>query len=282
MARKLQYFAELYYSGTVMAYQSLFFWIAVGGAGMIAFRFVAFAGTAFAASERLRAFLIGGPVILVLGLLSALHAKGALDYAWLYGSESSDIGPVELGTAAFFAGAAVFAALVAREARSVNRFIFAGLALACLFIAGQEVSWGQWLFQQEVPPELADVNPQNETDLQGLIEPRGFDLFYCIAGFMLIGLAGVALIRPVRNGVAVLAVGNSIFRDIRRFLSWVRYSRFGMLLTLSTAVFLQHKSFEACSELLLSLTLFFFLLHMLGELQQHVFLERRLDMKFTI
>lgn len=257
-----------------MAYQSLFFWIAVGGAGMIAFRFVVFAGTAFAASERLRAFLIGGPVILVLGLLSALHAKGALDYAWLYGSEASDIGPVELGTAAFFAGAAVFAALVAREARSVNRFIFAGLALACLFIAGQEVSWGQWLFQQETPPELADVNLQNETDLQSLIEPRGFDLFYCVAGFM--------LIRPVRNGVAVLAVGNSIFRDIRRFLSWVRYSRFGMLLTLSTAVFLQHKSFEAYSELLLSLTLFFFLLHMLGELQQHVFLERRLDMKFTI
>ena len=265
-----------------MAYQSLFFWIAVGGAGMIAFRFVVFAGTAFAVSERLRAFLIGGPVILVLGLLSALHAKGALDYAWLYGSESSDIGPVELGTAAFFAGAAVFAALVAREAKSVNRFIFAGLALACLFIAGQEVSWGQWLFQQEVPPELTDVNPQNETAPQSLIEPRGFDLVYCIAGFMLIGLAGVALIRPVRNGVAVLAVGNSIFRDIRRFLSWVRYSRFGMLLTLSTAVFLQHKSFEAYSELLLSLTLFFFLLHMLGELQQHVFLERRLDMKFTI
>ena len=281
MARKLQYFTKLYYSGISMAYQSLFFCIAVGIAGMIAFQFIAFAGTPGMVSERLRAFLIAGPFILILGVMSALHAKGALDYSWLFGSETSDVGPIEIGTAACFAGAALMAALVAREVRTVNRVLFGGLAIACFFIAGEEVSWGQWFFRWETPAAIAGVNLQNEINLNNLINPRLYDPVYCLAGCILIGMAIMAMIRPVRDGIAAMSVLNPIARDVRHFMNWVRHSRFGMLLTLATAVFLQHESFEEYSELLLSLTLFFFLLHMLGEMHQRIFLERRLDMQFA-
>ena len=38
-------------------------------------------------------------------------------------------------------------------------------ALACLYIAGEEYSWGQWLFYWSTPERWAEMNRQNETNL---------------------------------------------------------------------------------------------------------------------
>ncbi|MGD2119981.1 MAG: hypothetical protein PVG66_16610 [Chromatiales bacterium] len=37
--------------------------------------------------------------------------------------------------------------------------------LACIYFAGEEVSWGQWYFQWETPESIARINDQGETNL---------------------------------------------------------------------------------------------------------------------
>lgn len=41
-------------------------------------------------------------------------------------------------------------------------------ALGCLYIAGEEISWGQWLFHWTTPMEWARLNDQNETNLHNM------------------------------------------------------------------------------------------------------------------
>ena len=54
-----------------------------------------------------------------------------------------------------------------------------------------------------------------------------------------------------------------VIGEIAAFTDWLGVARFGMVLTLSTAVLLQHESFEEYSEVMLSLTLALFLMHRL-------------------
>jgi hypothetical protein len=37
--------------------------------------------------------------------------------------------------------------------------------LASIYFAGEEISWGQWIFQWETPETLAEINKQKETNL---------------------------------------------------------------------------------------------------------------------
>ncbi len=43
-----------------------------------------------------------------------------------------------------------------------------GLTLACFYLAGEELSWGQQLFQWETPETLAELNDQKETNLHNM------------------------------------------------------------------------------------------------------------------
>lgn len=44
--------------------------------------------------------------------------------------------------------------------------IWTGIAaLCCFYVAGEELSWGQWLFDWETPAKWAAINDQNETNL---------------------------------------------------------------------------------------------------------------------
>lgn len=41
-------------------------------------------------------------------------------------------------------------------------------ALACVYLAGEEISWGQWIFQWESPEVFAAKNDQGETNLHNM------------------------------------------------------------------------------------------------------------------
>ena len=40
--------------------------------------------------------------------------------------------------------------------------------LACFYFAGEEISWGQWLFEWETPQSISQLNDQNETNFHNM------------------------------------------------------------------------------------------------------------------
>lgn len=64
----------------------------------------------------------------------------------------------------FFVITLFFAVLLARS-RARSRFFFAALALACFYVAGEEISWGQRLFNIPTPDFFRAHNLQQETNL---------------------------------------------------------------------------------------------------------------------
>jgi hypothetical protein len=71
-----------------------------------------------------------------------------------------------------FVATVVFAAIAARLfARQSMKFvpsILILLAVACIFIAGEEISWGQRIFGFGTPEELEDLNKQGETTVHNV------------------------------------------------------------------------------------------------------------------
>lgn len=41
-------------------------------------------------------------------------------------------------------------------------------SMACIYFAGEEISWGQWLFQWDTPEAFSGINDQNETNLHNI------------------------------------------------------------------------------------------------------------------
>jgi len=70
----------------------------------------------------------------------------------------------EWGQFYFFAIALCFAVRLV-QARSPFRFFFAVLALACFYVTGEEISWGQRLFNIATPDFFRAHNLQQETNL---------------------------------------------------------------------------------------------------------------------
>jgi hypothetical protein len=71
-----------------------------------------------------------------------------------------------------FAAAAVFAGLCAfrlwNKGERVPAALFALMGLSCVFIAGEEISWGQRLFGFETSESWKEINKQNETTLHNV------------------------------------------------------------------------------------------------------------------
>ena len=68
----------------------------------------------------------------------------------------------------FFVFALLFAVPLARGG-SRFRFFFAALALACFYVAGEEISWGQRLFNIPTPDFFRAHNLQQETNLHNFV-----------------------------------------------------------------------------------------------------------------
>jgi hypothetical protein len=64
-------------------------------------------------------------------------------------------------------------------------------SLACIYFAGEEASWGQWLFHWQTPEALLELNDQGETNLHNISswfdqKPRLLvELFIVIAGLLI-------------------------------------------------------------------------------------------------
>ena len=106
---------------------------------------------------------------LPLGLAVALALLGRLAPAWYATWMNEEQGGVELlQWLVLLACVLVAARLLARAEARRHPALFAWLALtalACFYVAGEEVSWGQHLLQWNTPEYWRAVNDQEETNL---------------------------------------------------------------------------------------------------------------------
>lgn len=77
-------------------------------------------------------------------------------------------------------------------------------SLACIYFAGEEVSWGQWFFGWGTPDALAKVNDQGETNLHNISswfdqKPRTLVEMFIVASGLLMPLWQVLRKTPPRS-----------------------------------------------------------------------------------
>ncbi|MGI9498936.1 MAG: hypothetical protein ACR2P3_02790, partial [Geminicoccaceae bacterium] len=84
----------------------------------------------------------------------------------------TEFGIVELLTAVLLLPAMFFALASARffwrSGGTIEAFLLASFAICCLFLFGEEVSWGQHIFQWSSPEYFLENNKQSETNLHNM------------------------------------------------------------------------------------------------------------------
>ncbi len=107
-------------------------------------------------------------------LLALYPAARAIDFTFYKEVIYAEGGVVENLTAiaGFLAAIAAVAVAFQRGALPARWFgpLFLALGLACLFLSGEELSWGQRIFGWETPEEIAAINKQKETNLHNMTE----------------------------------------------------------------------------------------------------------------
>jgi hypothetical protein len=90
----------------------------------------------------------------------------------------------------YFIASAIFFYLYVK--RSNKTIWYLCLALLCFFVAAEEISWGQRIFNIATPKSLASVNIQNETNLHNIPQFNMKRLAY-------LTVLGTLLILPLSN-----------------------------------------------------------------------------------
>jgi hypothetical protein len=99
----------------------------------------------------------------------------------------------EYCTSLCFLFASIVAAYLAWHASPLRRkAVFALIALLAFFIAGEEISWGQRLFDLSVPDPILERNQQNELTIHNLEAVRALKPQYVLA-YLLVLWAGVSI-----------------------------------------------------------------------------------------
>jgi hypothetical protein len=114
----------------------------------------------------------------VVDVLFALPVVGAMVVILSWGDRplfhllTDDDRVLEWLQFAFYAAATALGAAVAlalwRRGRRPMALLFVAFTLGCLFITGEEVSWGQRIFGWSTPEPIARVNHQGETTVHNL------------------------------------------------------------------------------------------------------------------
>lgn len=142
---------------------------------------------------------------LPLGLAVALALLGRLAPGWYEAWMNGEQGLVELCQwLALVAAVVVAARLLARPGNRSRPALLAWLALAglaCFYVAGEEISWGQHLLQWNTPEYWRAVNDQQETNLHNTSswfdqKPRALLELGVIVGGLL-----APLLRQLRPGL---------------------------------------------------------------------------------
>ncbi|MDA3902223.1 MAG: tetratricopeptide repeat protein [Desulfuromusa sp.] len=82
--------------------------------------------------------------------------------------------------------------------KSRFRFFFAFLALACFYVVGEEISWGQRIFNLMTPDFFEKHNLQNETNLHNFFTgPMTTTLKRSLEYLIALGLVGYGLLYPL-------------------------------------------------------------------------------------
>ena len=137
---------------------------------------------------------------------------GAQDEA-VWGRWMREDGWAEWGTAYAFGGAAVLWAVHAKRSTGLPRLAAILLGLFCVFVAGEELSWGQRVLAFQPPEIFLEQNFQQEANLHNVLQNHsvgGFKLdsrflvaLFCV-GFGVLG-PGVALAWRRRGGTELPA-----------------------------------------------------------------------------
>ena len=135
------------------------------------------------------------PPLLLLAILPVRIADPAAYSQWIDG----ELGLIELATPVLALVGAVFGCrLVAAWWRGgVDRALLWALVMtaACIYFAGEELSWGQHLFGWSTPEALGELNDQNETNLHNMSswfdqKPRLLLELWVLVGGLIMPLVG--------------------------------------------------------------------------------------------
>ena len=112
-------------------------------------------------------------------IMSVVLACSAIVFAiiasYMFGSDyfpilralASEDGPLQYATAiSYFAAGVIFT--IPMKDRGIGRLWLLGLALMCFFVAGEEISWGQRLFNISTPSMIENVNVQSELNIHNI------------------------------------------------------------------------------------------------------------------
>jgi len=112
------------------------------------------------------------PPAVVLFLVYIESSHPALFRSFTMKDNASGGGYIEIGTVLILIPAVFFGIVGALKARALQLnpvslwLLF--WATASFYFAGEEISWGQWLFHWETPEKLKEWNDQGETNLHNL------------------------------------------------------------------------------------------------------------------
>ncbi len=104
--------------------------------------------------------------------VSAFLLINLIDSAFFLRWVESELGVLELATPAILLPGVYFGIQAVRHGRLIIdlrvRAWIGLVTLGCIYFAGEELSWGQWLFGWQTPELLRGVNDQNETNIHNI------------------------------------------------------------------------------------------------------------------
>jgi len=102
--------------------------------------------------------------------------------------------------------AALYSAIMAYGKKGFDRWLFVGACVVLLFLAGEEVAWGQRLLNYKAPHYFLQHNAQQETTLHNML-PFGYkpiELAYMVIGFFGAFVPYLMLIIPDKYKTTVI------------------------------------------------------------------------------
>lgn len=151
---------------------------------------------------------------------------------------ASEQGVVELGTAFFFAAASYFAlrlCLASKETLPpLYRVLYGLFAAVALFVALEEISYGQHLFRWTSPEFFQEHNQQGEMNLHNLMSSKPSKRLHLAAdlgtalGFVLLPL--VLIVGRRFSGASASALVRKVFADAYSPGTWTYYLAPGLQL----------------------------------------------------
>jgi hypothetical protein len=110
------------------------------------------------------------PFSLVAGFILARYFSSAEFYDLYIGGD--EYGAIELLTPVLLVPGIVFGILALRYWQQLpnfqSRLWIMLVTLGAFYMAGEEISWGQWFFMWDTPDSLMEINDQHETNLHNV------------------------------------------------------------------------------------------------------------------